>query len=287
MKLSIITICFNQPDIEETCESIVNQTFQDFEWIVIDGGSTDNTIENLNKYKNRINVFISEKDNGRYDGMNKGIKLAKGEWLNFMNGGDSFAETTALEKVFRKEHDADILYGNINLKNANKKMFPMKYPEEIDKIYFLNNNINHQASFIRKDLFDKYGFYEETFKINADWEKWLCFLSNGAKFKLLTELIANYKTDGISFDCSPETVIEDLKEKKEILKKYYTESELDTLKPYEKNRYKLFYFIPFIKVAKFVNRTEIYLFGCSIIKIKKCENKTRILLFNLPVLAFK
>ncbi|MDR0678536.1 MAG: glycosyltransferase, partial [Holosporaceae bacterium] len=82
--LSVITICYNQPDIEETCESIVAQTFQDFEWIVIDGGSTDGTLKKLRKYKNRINVFVSEKDEGRYHAMNKGIRYAKGKYLNFL-----------------------------------------------------------------------------------------------------------------------------------------------------------------------------------------------------------
>ena len=97
-KLSIITICYNEPNIEKTCESIINQTWQDFEWIVIDGGSTDGTLEILNKYKTRINKLISEPDKGIYNALNKGIKFAKGEWLNFMNGGDRFCDNLVLEK---------------------------------------------------------------------------------------------------------------------------------------------------------------------------------------------
>lgn len=284
MKLSIITICYNQPDIEETCESIVNQTFQDFEWIVVDGGSTDGTLEKLNKYKNRIDVLVSEKDNGRYDGMNKGIKLAKGEWLNFMNGGDRFTENTALEKVFNKEHGADVLYCYMALENENKQVFPMRYPENVDKMYLLNHCISHQASFIRKELFEKYGLYKEEYKYNSDWEKWLCFMANGAKFELFPELIANFKNDGITFDDSNEALEEIIQGKKEVFKKYYTDKELDYLAPYKKIRYKLFRLIPCVKIAKCINRTDIYLFGLLILKIKKNDSKTKILFLGLPVL---
>ena len=90
--LTIITVCRNEPNIERTCESIVSQTWQDFEWIVVDGASTDGTLDILEKYKDRIDVFVSEPDTGIFNAMNKGIRLAHGEFLNFMNGGDEFAK---------------------------------------------------------------------------------------------------------------------------------------------------------------------------------------------------
>ena len=129
-KLSIITICYNIKDeIERTCKSIVGQTWQDFEWIVVDGGSTDGTLEVLKKYSDRIDILISEKDSGIYNAMNKGIKLANGEWLNFMNGGDNFASNDVLEKVFKnKNYEADILYGDMSYhKNGKIKTIILIY----------------------------------------------------------------------------------------------------------------------------------------------------------------
>ena len=110
--LTIITVCFNIKDeIERTCQSIVNQTWQNFEWIVIDGGSTDGTVDILKKYSDRINILVSEPDKGIYNAMNKGIKLSHGEWLNFMNGGDRFTSNDVLKEVFSgKEYSADVLY---------------------------------------------------------------------------------------------------------------------------------------------------------------------------------
>ena len=97
-KLSIITICYNEPNLEETCKSIVNQTWQDFEWIVVDGGSNEETQKIWDKYKYRIDKFISEPDNGRYNAMNKGIAQAHGEFLNFMNSGDFFYNNLFIRK---------------------------------------------------------------------------------------------------------------------------------------------------------------------------------------------
>ena len=99
MQLSIATVCYNEKDIGRTCESIVSQSCQDFEWIVVDGGSTDGSLEVIKHYKERIDILISEPDNGIYDAMNKGIRLAKGKWINFMNGGDTFADN-GMSEIF-------------------------------------------------------------------------------------------------------------------------------------------------------------------------------------------
>ena len=96
--ISIITVCYNIKDeIERTCESIISQTANNYEWIVVDGGSIDGTVDILNKYKDKMSVFISEKDTGIYNAMNKGIKRATGEWCIFMNGGDCFASKISLK----------------------------------------------------------------------------------------------------------------------------------------------------------------------------------------------
>ena len=110
-KLSVITICYNIKDeIRRTCESIANQTNHDFEWIVVDGGSTDGTVEILNEYKKHIDVFISEPDKGIYNAMNKGIMQAHGEFLNFMNGGDTFADSNVVADFLNYDtDDVDVL----------------------------------------------------------------------------------------------------------------------------------------------------------------------------------
>jgi len=269
MKLSIITICYNQPDIEETCEAIVNQSFQDFEWIVVDGGSTDDTVKKLEKYKSRINVLISEKDEGRYDAMNKGIKLAKGEWLTFVNGGDRPAEN-AYQKLFEnKDYDADILYCYLNMQRVSGEQVLCTFPQVIDKEYLLNNSIGHPSSFIRRELFDKYGLYEKQYQCISDWGKWICFFVNGCKFELVPEVAAIYKDDGITFSVSKKVQEQNLNDRKEIVSKYYQDSELKNLVPYEKTRFRLLGFIPFIKIFKYLNKTKFFLFEIPLLTVKK------------------
>lgn len=199
-KLSIITVCFNIKDeIEQTLKSIVNQTWQDFEWIVIDGGSTDGTLDILKKYEKHISVLISEPDKGIYNAMNKGIKIAKGKYLNFMNGGDSFYADDVLEKVFAgKDYDSDILYGDCKIFEMNGKSYIRKFPDNIGTRFFVDDVINHQSTFIKRDLFDKYGLYSENYKIVSDWEKWVIFAINNRSFQKLDFVVANFVYNGIS-----------------------------------------------------------------------------------------
>lgn len=221
-KLSIVTICYNIKNvIEMTCESIVNQTWQDFEWIVVDGGSTDGTLDILNKYKDRIDILVSEPDNGVYNALNKGIKLANSEWINFMNGGDRFYDNEVLEKVFKdKTYDADILYGWQYF--ARSKVF-RKFKDNIDRYYLCSNALGHQAIFYKKECFEKYGFYDETFKIYGDFERNVCFKVNKKNFKYLDYPVSYFGEDGISSNCPIEMA------KNEITKiylKYYSDEEV-------------------------------------------------------------
>ena len=179
MKLSIITVSYNIKDeIERTCESIVNQTWQDFEWIVIDGGSTDGTLEVLEKYKSRINILISEPDKGLYDGMNKGVLNSTGEYLNFMNSGDEYHDKDVLEDIFiNNNFNHDIVYG------GELKVFKDCYQivnTEFDftsKIFWhLQYHLRHQTCFIKKELFNKYGLYDLQYRSASDFEAFMRFL---------------------------------------------------------------------------------------------------------------
>ena len=183
-KLSIITICYNEKYIEDTCRSIVNQTWKNFEWIVVDGGSDDSTIKKIEKYKKYINIFISEKDNGRYEAMNKGISCAKGEYLLFLHGGDYFSHDKVLECIFlynpgpilekhiNLQFNADILYGEVIAKETGMMPWPIWTvgPQQFTLKYFMKHNLPHQATFINRKLFKKYGLYNTTYQFAADYE---------------------------------------------------------------------------------------------------------------------
>ncbi len=200
--ISVITVCYNIKDeIERTCQSIISQTAHNFEWIVIDGGSTDGTVEILNKYKDKITLFISEKDSGIYNAMNKGIKKASGDWLLFLNGGDCFAGTDIIEKFIALNgvyQYADIIYGDVNLINLDGTKKIKKYAYPLTKAYFFSSTLNHQSVFIKRDLFEKYGLYNEDYKIISDWEKWIVFIINNCKFMKWEYVISDFYTGGIS-----------------------------------------------------------------------------------------
>lgn len=246
--LSIITICYNIKDeIERTCENIISQTWQDFEWIVVDGGSTDGTVDVLKKYQDRINILISEKDSGVYNAMNKGIRRATGEWLNFMNGGDCFAANDVLEKVFKdKIYDADVLYG---WQYFAKSKTWRKYTTNPTLEWMCSNALGHQAMFIKKNCFDKYGLYDESFKILADFEHNVCFKKNGCSFEYLPFEVAWFAEDGISSDSSKRNIwIEELCR---IYNKYYT---LDEILLYGREFCKPFFLHPIISLTSYPAR---------------------------------
>ena len=203
-KLTIITICYNEPNLEKTCESIINQTWQDFEWVVIDGGSNAETQAVWNKYKYRIDKFVSEKDNGLYNAMNKGILLATGEYLNFMNAGDSFYDKYVLENIFKdKSYTADVLYGNyVYFSKKKKKNTIGKAPKKLSDIFWIITTLNHQSTFIKKNLFQKYGLYDEQYKIAADYDGFLRFYKKNAIFQYIDRIIAFFDTNGLSSSSS-------------------------------------------------------------------------------------
>ena len=199
-KLSIITVCRNIRDsIGKTCDSIVRQTWTDFEWIVVDGASSDGTLEVVGEYRDRITLLISEKDSGIYNAMNKGIRAATGEWVIFLNGGDQLAADTVLEQVFGGgERDADILHGNILTEIGGELVGngDTWVPETITPSYFVRGSLNHQSAFIRRSLFDRFGLYDEGIPIAADYEKWIVFAKNGCRFEKVHLFVAIYNMEG-------------------------------------------------------------------------------------------
>jgi len=195
IKLSIITICYNEKDVENTCLSIIKQTWQDFEWIVIDGGSDSWCTDILEKYREHMAYYVSEKDAGRYEAMNKGIFHANGEYLLFMNAGDYFLNGETLKRVsayFSK--NTDIFYGDAVFKMPRGNYQYKLLPSEIDALFFIKDCIVHQAAYVKATLFQKFGKYSTDFKIVSDWKKWIEFVQAGCTFEHLPFLctICNY-----------------------------------------------------------------------------------------------
>ena len=198
-KVSIITVCYNEPDVKRTCESIVNQTDSDYEWLIIDGGSKPECLDILQSYKDKTAYFVSEKDSGIFNAMNKGIAKAQGEYLIFMNAGDEFfhPEVLRLVKPFL-DGKSEIIYGDTQYINEDGTIDILSSPEVLNKEYYKEQTINHQSSFIRKDLFKSFGNYDENFPIFADIEKWLVYEENGCLFKHLPVIVAKFYRTGVS-----------------------------------------------------------------------------------------
>lgn len=202
MKLSIITINYNdKTGLERTIASVMSQTWRDFEWIIIDGGSTDGSkkvIESLNANPNaNITYWCSEADKGIYNAMNKGILKAQGEYLNFLNSGDAYHAPNVLESVFAKKvwMDADVLYGNYYDIYEDGNVIPQKLPETLDLAFLMKRPINHQSTFIKRELFSE-DLYDESYKIVADGKAFMKWMMNGMKFFHLNTFVADFYMGG-------------------------------------------------------------------------------------------
>ena len=194
-KLSIITINFNNCDgLKKTINSVANQIFRDFEWIVIDGGSTDGSCELIEHNSEFFSYWVSEPDNGVYQAMNKGIVKAKGEYVVFMNSGDCFADSKVLDDV-SNELDCNIVAGYVKEDVTNDTIKP---PSDLTPWYILRQNIPHQAEFIKLSLFNSIALYSEDLKLLADYEFNLRAALANVSYKTLRRQIAVVEPGGMS-----------------------------------------------------------------------------------------
>ena len=168
MKLSIITINLNNDTgLKKTIESVINQTLKNFEFIIIDGGSTDRSVELIKEYAGQINYYVSEPDKGIYNAMNKGIRQTHGEYCFFLNSGDYFVKENVLEKVFNNIFDEDVVFGNLLVCLNGKLVGKRRSKERLTFLDVYSGLIKHQASFIKRQLFDKFGLYNEDLRDNS------------------------------------------------------------------------------------------------------------------------
>ena len=255
MKLSIITITYNNAEgLRRTIQSVQTQTFRDFEHIIVDGGLTDGSVEIIREYADKEAIrpenskadnlasspnhlitsspitWISEKDRGVYDAQNKGIRLAHGEYCYFLNAGDTFCADDVLERMFSPSQNSlpfregqgvgsDILYGNEIIVNGNGQRVGIARgvvnPTFVD---LYNSCMKHQASFIRRSLFDKYGMYDADMRICSDFDWFFCVIAFHDEVSLQYKDIdiAYFENTGLSYH-NPELCA---KERQQILDRY-------------------------------------------------------------------
>lgn len=182
LKLSIITINLNNAQgLRKTMESVFSQTSDDFEYIVVDGGSTDGSKEIIlefakqqsDKPTNLQFTWISEPDRGIYHAMNKGIRIAKGEYCQFLNSGDWLVASDVTSRMLDKLPESSIVYGNMIKQLTNGKILYNKEIPAISFLTFYTGTLNHSPSYIKRSLFRKYGIYDENLKIVSDWKFFL------------------------------------------------------------------------------------------------------------------
>lgn len=201
MKYSIITINYNNREgLCKTIKSVVNQTYTNFEYIIIDGGSTDGSVEVIKQNADKIGYWISEPDKGIYNAMNKGIAQAHGEYLLFLNSGDCFYDTQILENTAHLCTD-DIIVGRVADidSNGQRTSYSIRF-RNISMFLFFNTTLPHQGCFIKRSLFYQH-LYDETLKIVSDWKFFMeCAIFQDCKIKLIDVIVADCECRGASSD---------------------------------------------------------------------------------------
>jgi glycosyltransferase involved in cell wall biosynthesis len=217
--LSVITVVYNNvKHIERTIKSVINQSYLSIEYLVIDGASTDGTLAILEKYLAKIDILISEPDQGIYDAMNKGLKLAKGDYVLFMNSGDEIFATDTVEKVFNSLAFADIYYGETEMLNGQLESEGRRRhqaPEELGFSSFkYGMSISHQAIYIKKSITKP---YDSKYQLSADVDWILDAISKAKTIVNTHQYVAKYLMGGMSKQKHRESLLERF----EIFKKYY------------------------------------------------------------------
>lgn len=233
MKVSIITVTYNVIEtIEQTINSVLNQSYENIEYIIVDGMSTDGTWEKICQYKNRINSLVHEQDRGLYDALNKGILLATGEIVGIINGDDWY-EKEAVERVVKEfQYDTDIVYGNLRMigyEYLNERANDNVYIKNVKNIWY--DMIPHPTVFIKRHIYQDFGMFDLKYLIASDYELLLRYYSKGVKFRYTDNILANFRKGGLTtrkrVECAKETksisllYIDQCPEKKQYITKIF------------------------------------------------------------------
>jgi len=195
---SIITVAYNsEKTIEQTILSVLNQTFSNYEYLIIDGGSTDSTLEIIKRYESKFCgklKWISEADNGIYYAMNKGISLAKGQYIGLLNSDDWY-QPSALEVVSKEvSEEIDIIYGMLNVLDDEKLLYV--YANHIDKLP--QESLAHPSTFVSSDCYKKLGLYSTVYQSSSDYDFFLRAFTQKFIFKFIPSILANFRCGGMS-----------------------------------------------------------------------------------------
>ena len=248
MQFSIVTINYNNGEgLRQTISSVVCQTNHDYEFIIIDGGSTDESVAVIKSFSDKIDYWVSEKDRGIYHAMNKGVQHAHGEYCIFMNSGDFFYNNKVLELIEESQIIEDVVVGKVVINDKDQLISPPPASGELTLYHLYSGAIPHQGSFIRTELLRKYP-YEKKKKISSDWKFFVQVLILDNRSIRYSDIpVARYDSDGISAsnpvlmrkekddvlaDMFPPRVLADYKQMKQsecmtqvltpLLKKYYS-----------------------------------------------------------------
>lgn len=200
--ISIITVVFNgEKHLEETIQSIINQTYDNVEYIIIDGGSIDGTLDIIRKYEAKIDYWVSERDGGISDAFNKGVKIAKGDYINFQGDGDGFYSPYALEKVFQDINPNEDIFISTRIQRIDengKEIFVSKYIDKFDKRSLLfRMSMPHQGLFTHKNYFEKYGLFDVNNTFCMDYEHLLRSYKEFPKVVTKDLIVAKWRADGL------------------------------------------------------------------------------------------
>lgn len=205
MKVSIITVCFNSADTtEDTITSILSQDYENIEYIVVDGGSTDGTLDIVNRYKYHMAKVVSEPDNGVFDAMNKGLKLATGDIVGFLNADDLYANENVIARIVEaiRANNVDCCYGDLEYVARNdlgKTVRRWKSQAYQNGLFEKGWHPPHPAFFVKRQMYEKYGHFNSKFKIAADYELMLRFLrKHGIKSCYIPSVLVRMRIGGKS-----------------------------------------------------------------------------------------
>lgn len=199
MKLSVITINRNNASgLRKTIESVVNQTFHDFEYIVIDGASDDGSVDVIKEFADKITYWVSEPDGGIYSAMNKGVRKAQGEYVQFLNSGDYYVGDLVLTNLFKNDFGEDVVYCNQINVYASGNVHNCGYASSnLSFLDVYDGKIHHSSSFSKRYLFEKYGYFDESYKIIADYVFFVKVLGYGnATVRYINQDVSVF--DGVS-----------------------------------------------------------------------------------------
>ncbi len=218
-RLSVITIVYNNVrDIERTILSVVNQTYTNIEYVIVDGLSNDGTLQVIDKYKNQIAAFISEKDEGIYDAMNKGLALATGDYVIFMNSGDEFYDNETVAAVFAAAEDADIYYGETEMMADDDSSLGQRRHKAPEKFtwrgFKYGMSISHQAIYIRRSLTEP---YDRRYQLSSDIDWIIRAAKKAKKIVNVNRYVARYLVGGMSKKKHRQSLMERF----EIMKRNY------------------------------------------------------------------